>query len=178
MDQENKETKYEPILTKGLQSSLDSTPIEDGKLRYCTDTGKLFLDQVKGDSSQRMAISSIEEGYTEEEIADIIAPLPKVYLSSDTHRMYVHTILGWIDIAAVMPNATAVKDEDQLVWFAGKTDDQPVYDESLTYNSAKKQLSSNSIKVTESAIVGDMIITDTKDEDGSHTVRFSFVDAE
>ena len=35
---------YSEILTKGLKSALATTEIENGKLRFATDTGELFLD--------------------------------------------------------------------------------------------------------------------------------------
>ena len=32
------------VLSKGRQSALDNTPIENEKLRFTVDTGRLFLD--------------------------------------------------------------------------------------------------------------------------------------
>ena len=43
--------EYNKIFTKGLQSALNNTPIEDGKLRFTTDTGRLYIDIVEGEKS-------------------------------------------------------------------------------------------------------------------------------
>lgn len=168
---------YDVILTRGLQSSLESTPIEDGKLRYCTDTGRLYMDVEENSNSKRIIISEIITGYTEEELSDLLAPLPKIYLTSDTHRMYIHTTIGWVDIASINPNATAIKNEDQYVLFCGKTDDQPFYDDDLTYNSETKNFKSKNLEATGVVKVGNMKIENIIDADlGTQTVKFSFVE--
>ena len=58
--------EYNRIFTKGLQSALNNTPIEDGKLRFTTDTGRLYLDIVEGGNKSLARISAIEDVYTEE----------------------------------------------------------------------------------------------------------------
>ena len=52
---------YTQILSKGLESSLASTPIEDGKIRYCTDTGRVYLDQKSDGHESRIRLSDIED---------------------------------------------------------------------------------------------------------------------
>lgn len=159
---------YDKILTKGLKSSLNTTPIEDGKLRFTTDTGELFLDQVSGETKIRSKISDIISDYTEEEIAEIIAPLPKVYLSRDTHRMYVFVSGQWIDVGAINLSASASEDSSQVIWFSKTDGEFPTYDNDFSYNSSKKELSVKNIKI------GNMKISESVDNEGIHTVNFSF----
>ena len=76
---------YNQILTKGLKSALSSLSTSDGKLRLTTDTSELFYD----DGTNRIKISDIIRDLTEEEIKNILSPLPKIYLSSDTHKLFI-----------------------------------------------------------------------------------------
>ena len=54
------------VLSKGKESSLDNLDIENGKLRFTTDTGRLFLDDdgkrieitEKGLASLRMVLQN------------------------------------------------------------------------------------------------------------------------
>jgi hypothetical protein len=75
--------EYTKILSKGIQSSLP--PIEDGKLRFTIDTGKLFLDH----KDKRIEITDFIKTLTEDQILSIIAPSPKVYISKDTNKMFM-----------------------------------------------------------------------------------------
>ena len=76
---------YTHILTKGTQSALSSTAVENGKVRITTDTHELYIDTDSG----RIQISDIVKDYSEEEIKAILAPLPNIYLSSDTHKLFI-----------------------------------------------------------------------------------------
>ena len=67
------EKDYIQVLTKGLESSLDTTEIEDGKLRFTTDTRNLYLDLVESGVKRRIKISDIDDTLTEEEIFSILA---------------------------------------------------------------------------------------------------------
>ena len=152
--------EYKNILTKGLQSMLSSTPIEDGKLRFTEDTGNLFLDLVNGESKKRVKISDIIDDYTEAEIAEILAPLPKIYLASDTHRMYVFVSGKWIDVSKINLTATTVEDKNKVVWFSSD-DDGPLYDDTFYYNPAKKELGVDTATV-KTMNIGEMTITTTE----------------
>ena len=152
--------KYKNILTKGLQSMLSSTPIEDGKLRFTEDTGNLFLDLVNGESKKRVKISDIIDDQTEAEIAEILAPLPKIYLASDTHRMYVFASGKWIDVSKINLTATTVEDKNKVVWFSSD-DDGPLYDDTFYYNPAKKELGVDTATV-KTMNIGEMTITTTE----------------
>ena len=83
---------YPNILTRGYQSSLDKTNIEDGKIRFTMDTSQLFIDI----DSERKEITDFIKGKTEQEIRSIIAPLPKFYFSSDTHKFLYNNGNEWI----------------------------------------------------------------------------------
>ena len=94
---------YKKILTKGYQSALSNTPVEDGKIRVATDTGQLFID----DNGTRTEVTDFVKGHTEEEILATIAPLPKIYLSSDTHKLFVFDGEDWLICGE--PNSGAVE---------------------------------------------------------------------
>lgn len=161
------------ILTKGLQSDLNSTDIEDGKLRFTTDTGRLYLDIGTTD---RVLISEYVSIYTEQQIFDLLAPLPKIYISSDTHRAYVSTGLEWIDLAAVKLSVAASANTDKPLWFSATTDEQPIYDSDLTYNTYSDTLKTPNLEVSNTAYIGNMRITNTLNQDQtSHTVLIDFV---
>ena len=162
--------KYAKILTKGFESSLSKTAIGDGILRFTIDTRELYLDQ----NGTRIKISDIESSYTEEKIFEILAPLPKIYIASDTHRAYINTGTEWVDLAAIKLKLADIKDLDLPIWFSSKNAENPTYNEDLTYNTNKKELKSSNVTVTSTLKVGGMIITDTKNNDQSHLVEFSF----
>ena len=155
---------YDAILTKGLKSQLATTPVENGKLRFVTDTAELFLD----DNNVRTEITDIIDSYTEAEIAQILAPLPKVYLTTDTHKMYVNVSGTWYDISAI--NLTAVPstdNNDQVIWFSQSSANEPRYDADLKYNRSTKTLS-----VLKAAIGSVQIYTTTDQVSGDVTVDF------
>ena len=76
---------YSNILTKGYRASLDDLELDEGKLRFTEDTGELFLDL----DDKRIQISrDVETSKTESQILASTAAFEKIYLSSDTHRLY------------------------------------------------------------------------------------------
>ena len=79
-------------LTKGTQLALDKVPINEGKIRITTDTGRMFIDT----SDKRVEITDFVKGMTEEEIRDILAPLPKFYHAYDTNNILVHNGTEWV----------------------------------------------------------------------------------
>ena len=169
------EKDYIQILTKGLESSLNTTEIEDGKLRFTTDTRNLYLDLVESGVKKRIKISDIDDTLTEEEIFSILAPLPKIYISKDTHRAYVSAGLEWIDLAAVQLSLSEIKDLDVPLWFSEATSDKPYYSTELTYNTSTKELKVPNVKASKTVKVGGLIITDSVDENTNlHLVEFSF----
>ncbi len=172
-------SSYTQILTKGTQSELNNKAIEDGILRYTTDTGCLYLDIKNDTETKRLKISDIDNSKTEEQIFDIIAPLPKIYVSSDTHRAFVSTGMSMVDLAEIDLDVASVINSDAPLWFTDKSEDatnNPKYSTDVTYNTSTKQLKTPNVKASESIIVNTMKITDVLNDDGiTHTVEFSFV---
>lgn len=178
-------SSYEKILTKGLQSSLATTEIEDGKLRFTYDTGKLFLDIVNPSedpsyTGERIRISDIEFGYTEAQLLDILfVPLGnKLYIASDTGRAMVYISGNWIDIGPVSIEAsgkTSSDNNDLVIWFSDTTTQQPKYS-SITYNPYTDEFKVPKVVASNSVKVDNMLVTTTLQSDNVHKrVDFTFV---
>ena len=89
---------YEPILTKGPESTLPS--VEDGKLRITSDTGRIFID----DNNTRTEVTDFIKGMTENEIKSLLAPIAsKIYIASDTGKFMTYNTSDdeWNNIAVV-----------------------------------------------------------------------------
>ena len=73
-------------LSRGTEESINAQPVIDGKLRFKTDTGKLFLDN----GNQREEITDIDSSMTEIEIVNMPVSKfqEKIYLASDTCRIF------------------------------------------------------------------------------------------
>jgi hypothetical protein len=114
--------------------------------------------------------------YTESQIKQILAPLPKVYVSSDTHRSFVYSYstLEWVDLADIKLTASPSEDTEKVLWFSETSDSQPEYDANLTYNTSTDTLTVPNIKTTVT-YVGNMRIQNVENPDHSHTVTFDFV---
>ena len=109
------EIQYKKVLTRGIYSALEDTPVEDGKLRFTTDTGDLYLDNGDGDKGDRVKITDIVTGKKEEELNSELAPLPKVYLTSDTHKLMVRgEDQKWYANASTADNATNDKNGKEI----------------------------------------------------------------
>lgn len=83
---------YDQNLSRGLQSAINETPIEDGKLRFAVDTARLFLDL----KNERVEFSDFIRGLTRKEIMSLNEPLPKMYMTSDTHELLFYHAGEWI----------------------------------------------------------------------------------
>lgn len=81
-------------LTRGLQTTIDETAIENGKIRFAVDTGRLYIDS----EHDRIPITDVIYGLTYAEIVALEHPLPKVYLTSDSHQVmsYDYNEEEWI----------------------------------------------------------------------------------
>lgn len=102
------------MMSRGSQQTINKTPIENGKIRFAIDTGRLFFDTVY----QRIEITDFIKGLKYSEILALEFPLPKVYLSSDTHHFlsYDFNTKKWIILSAP-PESTVTdikyyKDQD------------------------------------------------------------------
>lgn len=162
------------ILTKGLQSSLNTLPVQDGMLRFTTDTGRLYMDV----GNERVLISEYVTIYTEAQIKALLVPLPKIYVSSDTHRSFVFdfTELAWIDLATINLAVSATEDVDKPLWFSETTENTPEYNTNLKFNTQTSLLTAPNIKATGTMYVRNMRIQNTLNSDQtSHTVTIDFI---
>ena len=132
------------ILTKGLQSSLSTTAIGNGILRFTTDTGKLYFDI----NNTRTLINDAITDYTDSQIKNLNNPSTvKLYVASDTHRIYVYNGTSMIDVATIVPvDSTATT--DTYIWMGSKQDGVPSVDPDLTYNPSTKDFRAGGLKVT------------------------------
>lgn len=82
-------------LSRGLQSVVDKTSIEDGKIRFAIDSARLFFDT----KNERVEITDFVKGLTRNEILALESPLTKVYLPSDGHSLLVYDFYNekWMD---------------------------------------------------------------------------------
>ena len=87
---------YEQHLSRGLQDTIDKTPIQDGKLRVSVDQARMFLDLA----NERIEFTDFVKGLTADEIRALLNPLPKMYLSSDTHQFMMYHAGEWITYGA------------------------------------------------------------------------------
>ena len=175
---------YDKILTRGLQSSLNSTKIEDGKLRFTYDTGKLYLDIVEESedpsyTGERIRISDIEFSYTEAQILNILAPLSnKLYIANDTGRAMVFIGSNWVDIGPttiVQSGKTSSDNADLVIWFSDIATQQPKYS-SITYNPYTDEFKVPKVVASTSVKVDNMVITSTLQSDNTHKrIDFTFV---
>lgn len=168
--------KYEKMLSRGLKSSLSATPIEDGKLRYTTDTGECFLDfkDPTDTSLKRVKISDVVFGYTEAQIKALNKYQEKLYVATDTAAMLYNTGSGWMRVGG----ATLAQDfqnKNYVLWFSDPSDEQPKYNTGITFNPSTNTLSTGAVVVSKSITVGHMIITDELTDENDHNVDFDFV---
>lgn len=102
---------YEQHLSRGLQSAIDETPIEDGMLRFSVDQARLFLDL----GNERIEYTDFVKGLTQEEIFALGDPLPKMYLSSDTHQFMMYHADDWIVFGGASYDSTGQKIDETYV---------------------------------------------------------------
>ena len=82
------------ILNRGLQKSIDTMPLDNGKAYFSIDQGRLFMDTA----NERIEFSDFIRGLTYSEITSLKSPLPKMYLSTDTRQLlaYDFTKEQWV----------------------------------------------------------------------------------
>ena len=95
---------YPQFLTRGTSANLANTSIEDGKIRFTTDNGRMYVDYVNGQTSKRFAISDIVTGNTEAQILALQNPEDKLYVSSDTNKLFFKEGNAWENIFAPTPS--------------------------------------------------------------------------
>ena len=168
---------YNQLLTKGVKSSLSTTEIEDGKIRFVTDAAELYIDDGdEGSGGVRIKVTDIIDTYTEQQLSTILVPLPKVYLTTDTHKMYVYSSATstWYDISAIDLTAVAGSENtDEVVWISPTNDANPKYASGLAYNPSTQTFKSPKSKI------GDMLVyTETDSITGDQTAHFELISNE
>lgn len=159
---------YSKFLTKGLEASLATTKIENGKLRYTTDTGKCFLDI----DDKRIQITDINIDYTEAQIKTLTSGITnKIYVAKDTGAIYTYIDSKFIKIGPLSLSSNSAN-TDYVLWFSGTKDKDPKYSANLKYNPYSKTFKVTNINVTK-AVIGNMTISSTKDSNGNITVDFT-----
>lgn len=166
---------YMKIFTKGLQSALDTTSVEDGKLRFVIDSGKLYLDN----NTDRISISNVITGYTDSEIQSLQDPLSKLYVASDTLKLYVSDGTTMQDVSRMIGTPTStISDEYQYIWMSDQYGG-PKYNTSLAYNASAQSFKGGCFQLDNShesnVSIGDLDFNDPVGEDDG---KYNFGDIE
>lgn len=91
---------YNKIFTRGTASELNSTPVDDGKLRLTTDTEDLFFDVTS--VNKRIRISDFITNLTEAQIKQLANPLSnKFYFASDTLLVWYYVNNKWEKLSSI-----------------------------------------------------------------------------
>lgn len=75
----------------GAEKNVAKTEKKNGNILITVDSGKLFID-IDG---KRIEVSGIEYK-TQQEILAMEDPSRKIYISTDTYKIYYHNGLGWV----------------------------------------------------------------------------------
>lgn len=97
---------YPQYLTRGTSSNLANTSIEDGKIRFTTDEGKLYIDYGTGANAKRFEITDLVQGSTEAQILALQTPEDKLYLASDTNVFMYYDGSAWEYMVSKTPAMT------------------------------------------------------------------------
>ena len=163
-------------LTRGLEESLATTPIEDGKVRYTMDTGRCYLDFVdKNGIAKRIRITDVEFNYTEAEILALRNPVQNIYISKDTAKLFYNVNGSWKEVGALELTQDS-ENKEYVLWFSSTDSSDPKYNTGLTYNPSTNTLSVDNIVATKSVKVGNLVITETFTEERDHIVDFDFAE--
>lgn len=147
------------VLTKGLQSDLDNTAVENGLLRFTTDTGRLYLDV----NDERLPISNVVIGLTEAQIKALSNPPEKLYAASDTFRVFVSNGTSVYDVSRIIPVVTSAN-ETNYVWMGQANSTAPKYSTNFSYNPSTKEVTAGNLKVNK-----------TEENDGTKVLNFYLV---
>lgn len=139
------------VLTKGLQENLSETEIIEGMLRFTTDTGRLYLDL---ENDNRVPITNVVLGYTESEILALQNPLDKVYVASDSLKIFTSDGTNIRDISEIIPVVTT-SNEDMYLWLSGTNDKAPKYNTALKFNPYTKQIQLGGVQITKTILNGE-----------------------
>ncbi|MCM1197249.1 MAG: hypothetical protein NC310_09320 [Roseburia sp.] len=109
----------------GAEKNIDSTEKKNGNILITVDSGKLFID-IDG---KRIEISGIEYK-PQAEILAIEDPSQKIYISTDTYKIYYHNGLGWVCLNLSPVNAE-MKSELKGFLIARTENGSFIYDEDV-----------------------------------------------
>lgn len=115
-----------PRWKRGNESNLSKTEISNGNILVTIDTGRMFIDI----DNKRIEISDFIKK-TESEILAILAPLPKLYLATDTRKIYYHDGENWASIEAGLADkikATLSNTTKGYLLGVSGSGETPVYD--------------------------------------------------
>lgn len=161
---------YVKVFTKGLQSALESTSIENGKLRFTVDSGRLYLDH----NTSRIAISGVVTGFTDSEIRNLSTPLPKLYVASDTLKLYASDGTDMVDLTGLVGDpVSTLADAYQYIWISDLDEGGPKYSEELAYNPSTQSLKAGCFQIDnthqQNLAIGDLDFDDPSgDDDGEY----------
>ena len=123
---------FNSLLTKGNSADLAVLPVDNGKIRYTTDTNQVYID----DNNVRTEVTDVVKGYTDAEIKALANPLTnKLYLSTDTNLIYIYKSNTWIAIndgsaystkAETVSSVTFNNDGTATLNYANGTTSQPI----------------------------------------------------
>jgi len=90
-------TTYATVLTRGTKSSFNNLPAMDGKIRFIVDSRELYIDY----GNEHIKVSDIIDTYTESEMRELSLDkiiTNKIYLTSDTKKMYMYVGTDWLNL--------------------------------------------------------------------------------
>ena len=160
--------QYQNLLTRGLENALPAT-YEDGKIRVTTDQQNMYLDL----QSSRIKITDVIANYTETQIKALSTPIAsKIYVASDTGKAFVYRNNAWINVGEQCSLVENTGGLDWLnLWF-GNNGSRPNYNQNFKFLPYNGTLA---VPKLQTASINEMLTTVTENQDGSHTVEFSFV---
>lgn len=165
---------FAKFLTRGLEASLPTTPIESGKLRYTVDAGRCYLDYLDPSDNQlkRVRISDIVDNLTEAQIlAKTSGIYPKIYIAKDSGAAYYNANGKWVKIGPATLKSDSTN-SDRVLWFSAADGSGPMYKTALTYNPGTETLKVKNLTVSGTLKVGSLTITDTVDANSDHIFDF------
>lgn len=101
------------VIKRGLQETIDSQSVTDGKIYLAVDTCRMFVDT----QNERIEITDFVQGLTYDEITALEHPLQKLYLSIDTHQLLAYDFANneWVTYSGGALDPTVLHDMQQEV---------------------------------------------------------------
>lgn len=160
MSSQINDNTYNTVLSKGLQANLPNT-IADCKLRFTTDTKRLYIDA----NTERIQITDAIYDYTEAQIRALVTYLPKLYVASDTGVLFVS---NGSTIKEVVFSPVAVTDNNAYYITISNSTTKNGYNTGLSFNPSTKAMTIGNIQITQESETDE-------DENVLETVHFSIL---